>query len=59
MSFIFSIYIFRVVATVKISKARNVIWSSDMSYVAVVSKHCKYENIFINFIIIFISFQPG
>ncbi|XP_066920930.1 coatomer subunit alpha-like [Clytia hemisphaerica] len=29
----------RVVATVKISKARNVIWSSDMSYVAVVSKH--------------------
>lgn len=29
----------RVVATVKISKARNVIWSSDMSYVAILSKH--------------------
>jgi len=35
------ISIFRVVATVKIAKARNVVWSSDMSYVAVISKHCK------------------
>jgi len=29
----------RIMATVKISKARNVIWSSDMSYVAIISKH--------------------
>ena len=29
-------------ATVKIAKARNVIWSADMTYVAIIAKHCKW-----------------
>lgn len=36
-------------ATVKISKARNVIWSSDMSYVAIISKHSKSFQLNVDF----------
>lgn len=34
-------FFYRVMATVKVSKANSVIWSSDMSYVAILAKHCK------------------
>jgi hypothetical protein len=35
-------FIFRTMATVRIPKARYVIWSNDMHFVAILAKHRKF-----------------